>query len=115
MQGYVEANNLLASPGQQQWAFRCFLKLVKELYNFTMVSVEARETGVQGHPPLHSALEVSPTEALPGRLVLFPQWNHEATMPIAKGQPDLQAKKASFVTVVRKLPLCSLCFENFCG
>lgn len=54
MQGYVEANNLLAIPGQQQWAFRCFLKFVKELYNFEMVSVEAREPGVQGHPPLHS-------------------------------------------------------------
>ena len=80
-----------------------------------MVSVEARESGVQGHPPLHSAFEVSPAEALPGWLLLFPPWNHEATMPTARGQPGLQAKKASFVTVARKLPLCSLCFENFCG
>lgn len=77
--------------------------------------MEARESGVQGHPPLHSAFEVSPAEALPGRLLLFPPCNHEATMPAARGQPGLQAKKASFVTVARKLPLCSLSFENFCG
>lgn len=35
-----------------------------------MVSVAARESGVQGHPPLHSSFEVSPAEALPGQLAL---------------------------------------------
>lgn len=78
------------------------------LYNFKMVSVEAREPGVQGHPPLHSAFEASPAEALPGWWFCFLSGIMKPQCPQLRDSQACRQRKLCLLQLSESSP-CVLC------